>query len=323
MFLIIGTTTLDIFVSGFDTLPEIEGDEFTSSSLVFCEHPIQMGMGGNGANSAYVLAQLGIPVSLHSAIGVDPHGEMLSRWLIDGGVDISGLIESTTAATSATTILTDENQNRLSFHHHGASALIEPDALPESIFREIDFLLFSGYPLLTGWSAEQLQALMKKATDAGTITCMDIGPLVGDPIHIESLSAVFPYLSYFLCNEFELLSFTRKDNIQDALSSTFNFGNLTVILKRGADGALIARQGDSQPVTVPAFETETNSTVGAGDSFNSGFLYGISRGWDEERSAQFGNAVAALVLSSGEGVLGAPTLNEVQNFLHTNTRKEW
>jgi sugar/nucleoside kinase (ribokinase family) len=321
MFLIIGTTTLDIFVSGFDTLPEIEGDEFTSSSLVFCEHPIQMGIGGNGANSAYVLARLGVPVNLHSAIGADPHGEMLSRWLIDGGVDISGLIESTTAGTSATTILTDENQDRLSFHHHGASALIQPDALPKSFIRDTGFLLFSGYPLLTGWNAGQLEILMKNASNAGTVTCMDIGPLVGDPIHIESLSAVFPYLSYFLCNEFELLSFTRKDTIKDALSRCFHFGASTVILKRGTAGAQIAKSDGQQPTTIPAFETEPNSTVGAGDSFNSGFLYGISRGWDEERSAQFGNAVAALVLSSGEGVLGAPALNEVQNFLHTNTRK--
>ena len=280
-----------------------------------------MGLGGNGANSAYVLAKLGMPVNLHSAVGHDPHGEMLSRWLIDGGVDISGLRESQSASTSATTILTDGNQNRLSFHHHGASALIEPDALAESIFRETDFLLFSGFPLLTGWNTGQLETLMKNATNAGIVTCMDIGPLVGDPLHIESLSSVFPYLSYFLCNEFELLSFTDKENIQDALSKCFDFGASTVILKRGADGALIARPGGQQPVTIPAFETKPNSTVGAGDSFNSGFLYGIFRGWDEERSVQFGNGVAALVLSSGAGVLGAPNSDEMHTFLNSHNNK--
>lgn len=323
MFLIIGTTTLDIFISGFDTLPKIEGDEFTSSSLVFCDHPIQMGIGGNGANSAYVLAQLNMSVNLHSAIGKDPHGDMLSRWLIDGGVDISELTECQNASTSATTILTDRNHNRLSFHHHGASAEISFEGLPETLLHQTNFLFFTGYPLLTGWNAGQLEALMKKATNAGIVTCMDIGPLVGDSLQIESLSSVFPYLSYFLCNEFELLSFTGADNIQNAFSKCFDSGASTVILKRGADGALIARTDVQQPVTIPAFETEPNSTVGAGDSFNSGFLYGISRGWDVERSAQFGNAVAALVLSAGNGVLGAPNLDEVESFLtsHKNNQR--
>jgi len=63
MFVVIGTANIDLIVSGFDQMPVVMGDEFTTSSLVFCDEPLQLVLGGNGANCAYVLAGLGASLS--------------------------------------------------------------------------------------------------------------------------------------------------------------------------------------------------------------------------------------------------------------------
>ena len=49
-------------------------------------------------------------------------------------------------------------------------------------------------------------------------------------------------------------------------------------------------------VDVPGFEVNANLSVGAGDAFNVGFLYGVQQKWPPQQAIRFGNAVAALVL---------------------------
>jgi len=61
MFTVIGTCTVDLFVSNLAAMPRSEGDEFTVDSLVFHDEPLRTSLGGNGANSAYALARLGRP----------------------------------------------------------------------------------------------------------------------------------------------------------------------------------------------------------------------------------------------------------------------
>jgi sugar/nucleoside kinase (ribokinase family) len=69
MFAVIGTTTADLFISGVARMPRFDGDEFTANNQVICGHPLTMALGGNGANSAYVLGALGAPVMLCSVGG--------------------------------------------------------------------------------------------------------------------------------------------------------------------------------------------------------------------------------------------------------------
>jgi sugar/nucleoside kinase (ribokinase family) len=54
-------------------------------------------------------------------------------------------------------------------------------------------------------------------------------------------------------------------------------------------------------------------TTGAGDAFNAGVLYGLSRDWEPRRILSFANAVAAITLSRREDRY--PTLGEVNRFM--------
>ena len=90
-----------------------------------------------------------------------------------------------------------------------------------------------------------------------------------------------------------------------------------MVIKRGAAGALVQQRVDEAPLVVPGFPATVPDTVGAGDSFNAGFLYAVSEGRDAVTAAHFANGVAALVIRSQRGVLGGPTADEVNALLDT------
>jgi sugar/nucleoside kinase (ribokinase family) len=70
---------------------------------------------------------------------------------------------------------------------------------------------------------------------------------------------------------------------------------------------------------VTAFPVVTNISVGAGDSFNAGFLYGLWQNRTLEEALCFGSAVAALVVSGQQGVLSAPTVAEVDELVRVSS----
>ena len=86
-----------------------------------------------------------------------------------------------------------------------------------------------------------------------------------------------------------------------------------MLVKRGARGSTLYAAGENfeagnlRQLDAPAFPVAANFTAGAGDSFNSGFLYAVQQGWSLEEALRFGSAAAALVVASPRGILGAPT----------------
>ena len=66
---------------------------------------------------------------------------------------------------------------------------------------------------------------------------------------------------------------------------------------------------------MPAFPVAAKISVGAGDSFNVGFLHGVRQGWPLAEALRYGNAVAALVVANPQGILASPTPAQVEAFL--------
>ena len=66
---------------------------------------------------------------------------------------------------------------------------------------------------------------------------------------------------------------------------------------------------------MPAFPVAGDVSVGAGDAFNVGLLHGLREGWGAPRALRLGAAVAARLVASGQGVMGAPTWGAVAHLL--------
>ncbi len=319
MILVIGTTTLDLYVSGVEQMPEFRGDEFTVDSLVYCDQPLRMMPGGNGANTAYVLGSLGVPVSLCSGIGRDTPGDLLVQWLESVDVGLENLIRSDQAQTSSTIMIADAQRNRLAFHHHGASGFFGPDHLAESSLIKSDIVLITGYPLLTKWRPDGVNRFLRKAHGSGITTALDIGPAVGEPAGLSELESAAADLDILLCNEHELTEMVNLENTAEGVHQVLETGVGTVVVKQGRQGAVAGQRDRQDLLKVAGFPRDADLTVGAGDAFNAGVLLGTHQGRDLGESAQFANALAALVVASGRGVLGCPSFDEITQMMNSES----
>ena len=156
-------------------------------------------------NCAYALGKLGANVKLCSAVGDDDRlGRTVVEWLTADGVDLTGLIHSRQAATSTTTVITDQALNRLAFHHPGATNTFGLDDLPQNVLSQTRAVLLTGYSLLPAWRPEGALHLLTLARQSGTMTALDIGPAIGKPVKLVELLPLLPQVDYFLCNAHEL-----------------------------------------------------------------------------------------------------------------------
>lgn len=316
-FLVIGSTTVDLFISGIDTLPQIDGDEFTNTSLAFIDLPLRMTVGGNGANTAYVLAALGADVALCGAIGQDELGTAMETWLSNVGVDLTALHRDPTHGTSSTTVINDKSLNRLSFHHTGPGPSYSANRIPDELLDQAKVLLITGHTLMNAFRNDGYLHILQRTKQAGAMTAIDIGPMLNEPTHLSEVELLSPHLDYLIANEHELRTCTGTDDINIAISRVLNIGVRVVILKLGASGCMVI-EGDERH-QVSGFKAQPTVTVGAGDSFNAGLLFALAQGHGLASAARFGNATAALVLRAGT-VLGAPRLEDVTELLRRESK---
>jgi sugar/nucleoside kinase (ribokinase family) len=312
VFVVIGTTTLDVLMTGLDDLPTPSGDEFTPESISFTDDPPTMTLGGNGAKSAYVAAGLGLDTALCSIVADDAAGRMLSDWLAAGGVGLEGLRHDG-SATSMTIVATDRDRARLSFHHPGSGRAYGPEDAPLRLIEAADILLLSGYHLLLGTRGAAGSGLLKRARSAGVTTAVDVGPIVPPSATQAEWSAILPHTDYLIGNEYELVTCMGATSLEAAAEGVLTAGVGCVVAKRGGAGS--AGFTDTGRVDAVAFDVDVISTVGAGDAFNAGLFMGLMRDEELTSALRIGNAVAALVISSARGVLDGPGPADVTALL--------
>lgn len=163
----------------------------------------------------------------------------------------------------------------------------------------------------TLWAAE-------KARRAGTTVVFDIDyrpsawpdlPTFG--VAARSLARLADVV---IGTEQEVEAATGEGADAGAVARLLDLGPSAVVLKRGPAGATICRRG--QPcANVAPFKVDILNTLGAGDAFASGFLYGFLNDWPLERAARLGNASGAIVVGRHGCSIAMPSLSEIESFV--------
>lgn len=87
-----------------------------------------------------------------------------------------------------------------------------------------------------------------------------------------------------------------------------------VIITRGEKEMIYGRKGQSMK-KMPPFSVEVKSTLGAGDTFKAGCVYGLLHGMTDDEIVRFASACSAIAISRFPLPLNPPTLEEVNNLL--------
>jgi ribokinase len=111
--------------------------------------------------------------------------------------------------------------------------------------------------------------------------------------------------------ELDVLLTTLKD-LDTKISTILNYGIKILVMKQGKKGCLVT--DGSKTHLLDAYEVNCHDTTGAGDAFNSGFIYGILEGKNIKESAMIGNFVASCCVQELGATTGLPSKSAVDKI---------
>jgi 5-dehydro-2-deoxygluconokinase len=114
------------------------------------------------------------------------------------------------------------------------------------------------------------------------------------------------------------VSRTQRETLSSLLADLLDSarGAPTLVVKRGERGVSVYR-AKNDVIHTAGFKVEVLNTVGAGDAFASGLIYGYLQGWEWGRCCQMGNACGALTVTQHGCSAVFPTRSEAIDFMNS------
>ena len=246
-------------------------------------------LGSSSAIVAHNLSALGSRVGFQSRIGDDPLGRISLERLHQGGVDVARVRTVPGAITTGLTVILHHEAWRNILTYAGTIAELTWDDLDLEYLADSRHFHLSSYYLqrsLRPRVAELFQDMKSKGLTISLDTNDD-----PDDRWEGGLQDVLRYVDVFLPNEREACKAAGTDDLEAAIRKLSGWVPL-VVVKLGPKGSM-AQRGNER-FTSASTEVVPVDTVGAGDSFDAGFLHEFVRGADLVKCLASGNRAGAL-----------------------------
>jgi len=246
-------------------------------------------LGSSSAIVAYNLAALGSRVGFQSRIGDDPLGQIALDRLRQGGVDVSRVRSVPGEIKTGLTVILPHESWRNILTYAGTIFELSWDDLDLDYLADSRHFHLSSYYLqraLRPRVAELFQRLKSKGLTISFDTNDD-----PDDRWEGGLRDVLRFVDVFLPNEREACKIAGAEDLETAVKKLSEMVPLLVV-KLGRKGAMALR--GNERVVSPAHQVEVVDPVGAGDSFDAGFLHQYLRGADLPTCLARGNLAGAL-----------------------------
>jgi sugar/nucleoside kinase (ribokinase family) len=267
-------------------------------------------LGSSSAIVAHNLAALGSRVGFQSRIGSDPLGQIALERLEQSGVDVTRVRRAAGPTTTGLTVILHHIRWRNILTYMGTIAELTWDDLDlESLSNSRHFHL-SSYFLQRGLRP-RIAELLRYIKSHGLTTSLDTNDDPDDRWD-HDLQDVFPFVDVLLPNEREACKLAGTDDLETAVRELSDRVPL-VVVKLGADGAMAVR--GKERVVSSAQPVAPIDTVGAGDSFDAGFLHQYTRGADLLTCLTSGNIAGAFSTTRPGGTEAFRDLEQWQKFL--------
>ncbi|MGN0280678.1 MAG: carbohydrate kinase [Prevotella sp.] len=242
------------------------------------DQPVSAVPGGSVFNGLISLGRSGIKASLISETGNDRVGRFIINFLEENGVDSSNVyIDKDSKSPLSLAFLNEKNDAEYIFykdHPNDKLDFIYPEVNPD------DVVMFGSFYAVNPVIRQQVAGFLEHAKSHGAIIYYDVN---FRPSHRNDVMKITPNLleNLELCDivrgsseDFEVL-FGRTD--ADKIYRTdISFYTHNFIFTQGAGNVELRAEGGISR-SYPVEPIETVSTIGAGDNFNAGFVYGLMK----------------------------------------------
>jgi sugar/nucleoside kinase (ribokinase family) len=251
-------------------------------------------LGSSSAIVAHNAASVGARVAFTTLVGADDFGRLAIDRLRAAGVDISHTRQGS-VATGVTVLLPHGDQRHILTFPGTIAELTVGDLDFDFLVQGRHFHLSSLY--LQRGLHDGLPDLLRRLKQAGLTISLDTND---DPDNRwgSPLPEVLPYVDIFMPNEDEICRMTNSSDLDEGIQR-LGVEVSTIVVKRGRRGARVYEQG--RAVDVAPINVVPVDTIGAGDSFDAGFLRAYLLSKDTITCARAGNITGALSTQASGG----------------------
>jgi sugar/nucleoside kinase (ribokinase family) len=295
-----GDLNVDLIITGDDVVPQ-----FGQVEKLVGDYTLEMG--GSCSIFACQAARLGLKTAILGKVGDDGFGRLVIERLEQAGVDTRFVQVDPALKTGIGVALCQQNDRAILTYMGSINALTPQDVTPE-LLRMARHLHHGSFYLHTGLRPGIIQ-IFQQARDLGLTISLDTNWDPDEEWH-AGLDESLPMVDLFLPNEPELLQISGEATIEAAVSRMERVGVKTTVVKQGSKGAAVfAGKHKLERRVVPV---SGGDSVGAGDSFDAGYLAGWLRGYTPERCLEIACACGRSVASRRGGLAGQLTWDQVQ-----------
>lgn len=298
--LVAGEINPDLVLSG-NVIPEFGQVEKLVDNAV-------LSIGSSSAIFACGAARLGLRVAFIGKCGDDFFGRYMLDEMQKRQVNIENVIIEPGGVTGLSVIL-NSGLDRAILTNPGLIGALQAEEITNTLLSQSKHLHVASYFLQESLHPG-LFSLYERAQSLGLTTSLDTNY---DPseewLGIETLLSI---TNVFLPNETEVRSITKEMDITKAANLLRGKVEMLAI-KLGEKGALGITE--NQTVNGASIPVNVIDTVGAGDSFDAGFIYGYLKKWDLERTLNLACVCGALSTQKPGGTSGQPTLEEALTYV--------
>jgi sugar/nucleoside kinase (ribokinase family) len=296
----IGELNVDVILNQIDGFPEMGKEKFAGQMLLT--------LGSSTAIFAANASSLGPKVCFVGMIGKDSFGTLVKESLEAKGVATDYLIESSSAATGATIVMSYD-EDRANLTYQGAMDIMGFDDIDQSVFENTKHIHLSSL-FMQSALLRDIDKVLEAATKNGVTVSLDTQ---WDPAEKWALDykKVLPSITIFLPNEKELQALTGTSSLEEAIEAVLPYLGCAMVVKMGSKGSLLVRKDGSRNMLPSFLNRNVVDAIGAGDSFNSGFVSAFVKGLPLEKCQEIGNMTGALNTTAAGGTGAFTTPEEI------------
>ncbi len=306
----IGELNVDIILNRIDSQPEIGKEKFAKDMTVT--------LGSSTAIFAANAAALGSSVCFVGMVGRDAFGTLVRKSLEAKGVDTRFLIEGETP--TGATICMNYGEDRANLTYQGAMDVMGLDDINPAVFDEAKHIHLSSLFMQSGLLRD-IHRILEIAEEKGITVSLDTQ---WDPAETWKLDykTVLPKVTVFMPNEKELQALTGKNDLESAIAEVQPYLGRAMLVKCGSKGSLLVWKTGKR-VMLPAFlNRDVVDAIGAGDSFNAGFISAFVKGLPLEDCQETGNLTGAVNTTAAGGTGAFTSLEDVRTICREKFGKE-